>query len=53
VFVFRNAAKAQRGVVAALREILQLAGCETELNRKLNVQECDATMLNKDLSPGK
>jgi hypothetical protein len=44
--------------VASLREIFQdcgtlaLAGCGAKPNRKLNVQECEATMLKKEKMPG-
>ncbi|HSZ86447.1 MAG TPA: hypothetical protein VK787_10470 [Puia sp.] len=33
------------------RGTLALAGCDAELNRELNVQECDATMLKKGQMP--
>jgi hypothetical protein len=46
-------AKAQRGVVAALREIIKkLAGCNTELNKEQTVQECDATMMLRKTTAG-
>jgi hypothetical protein len=53
----RKGAKAQRGVVAALREmsvikiIRYLPVVILKLNRKLKVQECDATMMKKEQMP--
>jgi hypothetical protein len=54
----RNDATTRRGVLAPLREtfmikiLKQLAACDTELNRKLKVQERDATMMKEEQMPG-
>ena len=47
-----NGAKWQRGVFAPLRERFKVfAGYDTELNRIVTVQECDARMMMREQMP--